>query len=165
MNLLFVPPSIGEMPRLERLHLQQDYSEGMVVIELPRGPWLRSVRWLGLPWECLDDPDNLEVLRSTAQLEFLCALTLPCIGDREDSFDHWDAFFEWVATHPPLRCFGFEPGDVAEVKTALLNAVLNMVQRRPHLILRHVDYDSPGFLLEMLNCEDIPTKPTPFGGW
>ncbi len=106
MNLLFVPPSIGEMPRLERLHLQQDYSEGMVVIELPRGPWLRSVRWLGLPWECLDDPDNLEVLRSTAQLEFLCALTLPCIGDREDSFVHWDAFFEWVATHPPLRCFG-----------------------------------------------------------
>ncbi len=51
------------------------------------------------------------------------------------------------------------------MKTALLNAVLNMVQRRPQLILRHVDYDSPGFLLEMLNCEDIPTKPTPFGGW
>lgn len=60
---------------------------------------------------------------------------------------------------------GFEPGSVSEVDVHLLNAVLTLKHRRPQLALRHVNYDSPGFEEELMESEEIPLEPAPFGGW
>lgn len=94
------------MSCLERLHIRRDYPDDLIATAVPRGPWLRSIRWLGLPWESLADPGNLEALRAATQLEFLCAFGLPAVGSYEGGQDDWEAFFEWVAAHEPLRCFG-----------------------------------------------------------
>lgn len=107
----WLPPSISGLTRLQRLCAQREYPHDFLDLSLPSGPWLGSLRWLGLPWDCLDAPGALEVLRSATRLEFLCSLSLPYIDtDSDGCWDHWDAFFEFLVAHPSLRCFGERMG-------------------------------------------------------
>lgn len=102
----WLPPSITGLTRLQRLCAQRDSTEDFHDHSLPGGPWLASLRWLGLPYGCLSLPEALAALRSATRLELLCSLRYPrLVGNETSSEERFNAFFEFVAAHPPLRCF------------------------------------------------------------
>lgn len=107
-----VPPGIAAMSCLERLHICRDYPDDLIATAVPRGPWLRSIRWLGLPWESLADPGNLEALRAATQLQFLCALDcLLSAATREGRTTGRPSLSGWP---PTSRCAALVRGCGAE---------------------------------------------------
>jgi len=97
-----VPPAVAGLPRLQRLWFDVEPRRG-AVLSLPQGPWLASIRWLGLPWELARQA--LGTLRTAAHLEYLCVL----FPDKPWPPNVPEGHLLWVfaATHPPLRCLAF----------------------------------------------------------
>lgn len=105
-----LPPSLAGLQHLRRLcfWLQAD---AITDASLPQGPWLQSIRWLGVPIKCLLAEGTLAELSAAGELEFLCSLGVPALTSLgmqvpEDFWARWDVLWSWLAAHPPLRCFG-----------------------------------------------------------
>lgn len=96
-------PIIGALPTLERLRLRQDGPDiDRPPLDTLRGPALLSLRWLAVRWKALER--GVPALRAAPRLEFVASLTGP--ERAEDDDGHWDAAWDFLATHPPLRAFG-----------------------------------------------------------
>jgi len=65
---------VSALPRLQRLCFEK---HGVPLAgadtSLPQGPWLASIRWLGLPWEVLESALGILADRA-ACLEYLCVM-------------------------------------------------------------------------------------------
>lgn len=144
------PAAVASLPRLQRVCLSGSDPRGT----LPAGPWLDNLRWFGAPWMLLEA--GAATLAAARQLEYLTAMTIPTTtvdsedgGGAEDgagraAAQRWAAFWEFVATHPPLRCLGIDTElrapDQAQARAqpsiALLDALFRLKHRRPGLQLR-----------------------------
>ncbi len=81
--------------------------------------------------------NNLHVLAAASQVEHFCLAEIPVsrVPPREEAL--WQQFWEWAATHPPLRCLSLEANP--EDKTALVLQLASLVElgrRRPELRIR-----------------------------
>ena len=133
---LWLPPAAlaAQLPRLRSLALT---SYAVTGAESDEGRWpgalpacAPSLRWLALPLE-LALP-SLAALAHAQQLETLCVL----LPSNSLSFDagQWAAFWQFVATHPPLRRFVYEvPATSLANNFMLLDALLLLQRRRPAL--------------------------------
>lgn len=124
----------------------------------------------------------MEALRAAPQLEYLFSLGTPY--EETHSGRHfpsrtarWRAFWEWVVTHPPLRCFAFDISsqedsggeEPAATPGSFVHVLLMLHHRRPTLQLRRIDLCWPGmygmealehnFFVEVTTCADIPAGP------
>ena len=74
----------------------------------------------------------------------------------------WAAFWRWAAVHPSLKCLALACEDSrahrssALVYCALLDAVLELQQRRPALRVHRGKAVDPYFFEDMLALGDIP---------
>lgn len=97
-----MPPSLTALSGLERLCFDGDAE---VILRLPRGAWLSSLRWLGMDWVDVQEALTDGTLAQMAQLQYLGLLNTPiskaAVGARS-----WDALWAFFATHPPLCCLG-----------------------------------------------------------
>ncbi len=165
-----IPPALGGLSRLQRLSWSGWDDDEPADTRLPDGPWLASIRWLGLPWPILER--SALALADAPQLEYLCASTMPepsiVMVDGTDGGTRWRRFWRFLVAHPPLRCFGLdaEPYDMededdgpAERPSAdLLQALLLLRGMRPALRLRCLVHD---FEIEVIDCSDIPDDDLP----
>jgi len=67
------PPALANLSRLQRLCFWGKPADD-ADLRLPVGPWLASIRWLGLPWEVLDLA--MGGLTTVSHLEYLCVCVL-----------------------------------------------------------------------------------------
>lgn len=154
--------AVAQLPRLQRLLLTSSVAltANADDLALPPGPWLLSIRCLGLPWTLLEA--GAEPLRGAPQLEYIFSDGTPQPGTRVEG---WRAFWQFVATHAPLRCLAYAPtfSERAEVSRGLVSALFNLHHRRPELRLRQLDrswgYTEHSFLHEILECQGIPSGP------
>lgn len=132
-------PSIATLPHLERLCLydwQHAGPGGAPVPLLPAGPWLSSLRWLGLPWAQLAASAAL-LASSAPHLEHVGCLGMPTRGNTELSRSRRQDFWSLLAQHPSLRCLSIESRrDTLNASAALPDAVIWLKERRPELLLR-----------------------------
>lgn len=91
-----VLPAIGSLPQLQRFFCWTEQADGAV---LPAGPWLRSIRWLGVHPAVLCG--SVPLLASAAQLELVGLAVTPAADLLESP--GWDGFWQWAGQHPPLR--------------------------------------------------------------
>lgn len=115
----------AQLPRLQRLWFATS--------PIPRpdalaGPWLGSLRWLGMQWLQLEC--SVEPLRAAAHLEKLCSLGMPACTNE----GHWRAAWDFLATHPPLKCFCIETYESPTLP--LVDALIALNNRRPALHVR-----------------------------
>jgi hypothetical protein len=134
-SLTTVPPTILEMKRLQRFLLWNGFGRPLGA-GLPLGPWLEGLRWLGLTW--LDAVSSVTALAAASQLERLVITGRP---DRraDDDAGTWTAFWNFVESHPPLRCLTFHFHDDWPGSHALFDAVLCAARRRPALLIQRTD--------------------------
>jgi len=158
-----LPPALAGLSRLQRLGLE-GWPEGAEDEPgLPEGPWLASIRWLGLPWELLQPAAAARLLHSAPRLEYLCMYVLddpPDLPDLPEGHPLWTL----AATHPPLRCLGFESSGGVSPFSAEATAALRL--RRPQLRLRHLELlPEDGETLdaeeELLESEALPLDGSP----
>lgn len=161
-----IPAALGGLSRLQRLCLRRWGHGELTDARLPAGPWLASIRWLGLPFAVLEQ--CTELLASAQQLEYLCSMGLPelplCCG--ADTADRWRRFWRLLAAHPPLRCFLLDAppeGDGVDAPLGrpsadLLRALLLLQGMRPGLHIRCV---VQAFEYEVCVCTDIPDDDPP----
>lgn len=131
---LWLPPATAQLPRLHSLALSSYAARNTHVTP---GGWpgalpacISTLRWLALPLE-LALP-SLAALADAQHLQTLCVLLPP----KAASFDagQWSALWEFVATHPPLRCFVYEtPIRPPACAYNFFDALLLLQQRRPAL--------------------------------
>jgi hypothetical protein len=165
-----IPAALSSLSSLQRLSLSSfDDADETEESRLPVGPWLASIRWLGLPWPVLQR--SAAALACATQLEYLCTLSMPETAASSDaeSSARWRRFWRFLASHPPLRCFAVETGhygDAAEPQALgrpwveLLRALLLLRGMRPDLRIRYLASDFEG---EASESEAIPNNdPIPF---
>jgi hypothetical protein len=103
---------------------------------LPLGPWLGSLRWLGLTWPAA----RLSVgsLTAATRLEHLVMTEQPDSSTAGDT-ETWAAFWDFVRAHPPLRCltFSIPPTSRQPMDCMFVDAVLDTA--RPPLLIKRVD--------------------------
>lgn len=164
LHMSVIPP-LGHLLRLERLLIETAPDDDLA---LPPGPWLRSIRWLGLPWPVLEA--GVGVLRGAPRLEYLFSAGTPGAGVAQG---RWHEFREFVATHPPLRCLAYAPFDIDDEECDpppqdMLRLHLVLRYRRPELQLRLFDHTwhltDHSFFHELMSCQDIPPGPGSFAG-
>jgi len=173
---LRIPTSLTAPPRLMRLCL---FSLELGAEEsLPAGAGLAALRWLALPWTVLRSAAAAGVLSGAQRLEYLCCISAPALQpDSEEQGgqpqgeaaevhrQQWEAFWRFLATHPPLRCFAVldhpDTSDVSRVSRELLGACFALGRCRPGLQLRLLQ-DWECIRDEMLHSEEIPQRPTPY---
>jgi len=157
-----IPPGITALRHLQRLLIDNYGAPGNASsgVALPGGPWLASLRWLGLPWAALEASSG--GLDGTSQLEYVCSLGLPyASGNADDvgsNHDRWRVFWQFVGSHQPLKCLAVEARDNDTPSMFLFDEVLILKQRRPHLQLRRITQGS--FFIE-LEAESIPSGTAP----
>ena len=162
-----LPSELAQLGRLQRFLLSSlDDAPSALDYRLPpAGPWLASLRWLGLSWAIA--LENLDVLAAARRLEYLCLLTASGFNSSAaaaaaDS-ERWPTFWRWAGTHPSLRCLGIELKWVSIESPAptfllsLLNGVLDLQHRRPALRVHRTEQGAaPDFWAEVLTLSDIP---------
>ncbi|KAL4448515.1 hypothetical protein ABPG75_005734 [Micractinium tetrahymenae] len=155
-----VPPAIAQLPRLQRLWLSVGAPPAGAPA-MPQGPWLSSIRWLGLPWRHLEG--GPEVLARAPRLEYLVSLDVPGCREERAALARWEAFFAFLARHPPLRCFGIESEPLNAHSTCsmrLLDAIIRLARCRPALRLRRKADTGVGCMWdEVSSAADIPEDP------
>ena len=137
----WVPPSLALLPRLHRCSLSFYDVTGAPLqasclpplAALPFG----SLRWLALPLELAVASHS--TLAQAGQLHTLCLqlseMDSPC------NAGPWSAFWQLLATHPPLRCLLYEVAENASLGPPvfqLLDALLQLQRRRPSLEVRRL---------------------------
>ena len=121
----------------------------------------------GLPYHMAAAAAAAGVLSRAAQLEYLCSSGWPEKAAAEDGAQQqgdgrWEAFWNFLARHPPLRCFAVDTnligGSGSKPNDAAVDALLDMRWRRPGLQLRRLPRyaGSQTFWDELLECEEIP---------
>lgn len=80
----------------------------------------------------------MRVLAALTQLEHFCLTEVPHARAPASEAALWQQFWDWAATHPPLRCLSLEvnPAD----KNALgmqLGSLVELARRRPGLHIRN----------------------------
>lgn len=159
----WVPVALGSLSRLQRLSFSMWHADELNYAGLPAGPWLASIRWLGLPWPVLEH-SAAAVVANAPNLEFLCSNTLPETPLVNDHY--WCRFWRFLTTHPPLRCFAVEMGPVGGLGQAtvlpsfeLMRALLQLQRTHPALCLRCVA--GVDFQHELCESESIPEQDPP----
>ena len=127
-----LPPALSGLSRLRLCHLESygPAERTAYAPALPGGPWLRSLQWLSV------GPGTL--LSSTAVLQGAAALECVSIAGSPAGGIDWhsaaaDAFFDWLARHPPLRCFSVDAGRPKKVCSRFFVRVLQLGRSRPAL--------------------------------
>ena len=138
-----LPLSLASLSRLQ--HLSIDFitfpKEPSVRLPLPAGPWVSSLRVLGAPF-CVLSP-SIELLRSASQLEHLACFGPPTLTAKTAAGSaSWDAFFGFLASHPPLRCFTTESGQGNSFPHTFMTGLCRLQRSRPGLLWRHSKYGS-----------------------
>ncbi|KAL4423384.1 hypothetical protein ABPG77_004315 [Micractinium sp. CCAP 211/92] len=168
------PAAVARLPRLQRVCLWESNLGGT----LPAGPWLDNLQWFRAPWALLEA--GAGTLAAARQLEYLCAMFMPTTtGYSEDgrsaeddagraAAQRWAAFWDFAATHPPLRCLGIDTTfhrchprlERATPSVALLDALVRLKHRRPGLHLRRTPQGGgTGFWVECADWKSIPAGP------
>ena len=155
-----VPAAVAGLQRPQRctLYMNPRAEDALPAPErrLAGGPWLGSLRWLGLCWAAA--LENIDVLAAAQRLEYLCLLDAldakVMIADPAFPCRFWD----WAATHQPLRCLAFEhTADDGPAPLHMFDAVLDLAVRRPGLLVRRTGRgDACCFCEEMLQLDGIP---------
>ena len=141
-----LPPALSGLSRLRLCHLEcwGRLAEGATYAPpLPGGPWLRSLQWLSV------GPGTL--LSSTAVLQGAAALECVSIANSPTTSVDWhspaaDAFFDWLARHPPLRRLAVDcsswPSNSKQAfaSTDFVVQMTHLCRRRPALLVQY-----PGF--------------------
>lgn len=117
---------------------------------------------------------SLPALTAAPQLEYLCITSIPKPPATLAAEALWQRWWDWAASHPPLRCLGLDmgPDDAEQLSMALLDALLALARRRPGLRIRRtvppadnlswarsseaLASDFFFFWEEMLACQDVP---------
>lgn len=100
------------------------------------------------------------VLSTAAQLKYFATLGWP--EEDEDIDAAWDAFWAFLASHPPLRCFAVDTftvsGSGAAPSVAAVDALVDLQHQRPELQVRRVPRNAGNnsFWNEMFDCDAIP---------
>lgn len=122
----------------------------------------------GLPYHMAAAAAAAGVLSRAALLDYLCSSGWPEKAAAEDGAQQqeedgrWEAFWNFLARHPPLRCFAVDTnlieGSSSKPNDAAVDALLDMHWRRPGLQLRRLPRyaGSQTFWDELLECEEIP---------
>jgi len=97
-------PALAGLSRLQRLCIDGEFDSG-ADLSLPQGPWLASIRRLGLPWAGLEPAAG--VLRRAPCLEYLCVFIHHDFPGYCCTAPGAHPLWELAATHPPLRLLGF----------------------------------------------------------
>ena len=140
--------AVSQLPRLQRLALWTD-DAGLPDPAALAGPWLASLRWLGLEWAWLEPA--VSALRAAPRLEYVCSLTMPACADE----GRWRAAWDFLATHPPLRCFGIDA--TSPPAMPVFDAVIGLKNRRPALPVRRIARSkAASFEVEVLDEDRIP---------
>ena len=132
-----VPSAVMGLPKLQRLSLSYYSISSQQAPRTPPTPALplSHLHWVALPLVvALRLTGLLEQARS---LETLCLL-LPPASTVMDA-ECWSAFWQFVATHPPLRSLPYEvPADSPTCSLQLLDALVLLQRRRPALQVRRL---------------------------
>lgn len=104
---------------------------------LPGGPWLHSLEGLGAGIGTL--LSSTAVLRAAARLEHVSIANSPA-GQIDWRSPAAAAFFDWLAQHPPLRCFSVDVWreDTKQVfaSTSFTVHIAQLGRRRPALLIQ-----------------------------
>ena len=125
-----VPAALAGLPNLQLCYLDIVCNAAP---PLPARPWLASLRWLHY------NVDGLVVstaaLQAAAALDFLEGSTF--ISKEVDwSSPAADAFFDWLAQHPPLRRVYFDAAEGGAFDSGVFAThVMRLAGRRPSLEL------------------------------
>lgn len=81
---------------------------------------------------------NLPALAAASQLAHFCLTEIPPYRCAQNEDALWQRFWDWAATHPPLRCLSLEvnPADRSGLAVQL-EAVMALARRRPGLRIRN----------------------------
>ena len=161
-----LPRSLASLPRLNRLGIGfvPPMDDPLALqVQLPAGPWVSSLRVLGVPFYVLCP--STEQLCSANQLEHLACFgppTLVCTPDEEDKCASWHAFFGFLASHPPLRCFTIQSekdqdDDDELFSREFVSTMCHLQRSRPGLLWRRASDGS--FTKQVLRDSVMPTDP------
>lgn len=139
---LTLPAALAGLSRLQRCFLCRTDSLAAVVgdrPQLPAGPWLRNLQWLGIDAGLLDG--CVAALGTAPALEFVEVVdtgSQPRLELRHSPAAA--AFFGWLAQHPPLARVSFETQVSAPNSTfasqAFAMRLLQLGRSRPGLRVR-----------------------------
>lgn len=116
---------------------------------LPAGDWLRSLRRLALEYHVA--AASLPQLAQATRLLHLSLLNLPYRGHRPELLGRWAAFWQFVASHPPLCNLDFKGADVGygTVSTDMLRACMHLAVKRPSLQIAVIEDNGEWPLAEL----------------
>lgn len=127
-------PAMSGLSQLQLCHVSNYPIHGGEAAALRSGPWLCGLRWLSA--------DLNTLLRSMAVLQAATALESISIGHSPSAVVNWrspaaTAFFDWLASHPPLRrlCVDARPPRQLLESTNFLVQILQLWRRRPALLV------------------------------
>ena len=95
-------PALAGLERLQRCYFRVGGQEELPDLELPEGPYLASLRWLGTGFRVL--LNSMDTLASAPRLE--CLSIIEPLEEEPDL--GYDTFVDWAAAHPPLQRLGFD---------------------------------------------------------
>ena len=144
------PPSLAALSRLQWLYLEEwdEPQEQPARPELPLGPWQCSLRHLATTFAVAQR--SLPFLTGAQRLQRISFLEPP--EPQPEAEEQWHAFWRWATQHAPLQRVGFGESEV--VQSALMEATLELKERRPELLL---DTRVSRFSVcdDMLSCWDL----------
>ena len=133
-----LPPALSGLSRLRLCHLEYGGlpANGFnYAPPLPGGSWLHSLQWLSVGIGTL--------LSSTAVLQAATVLECVSIANSHTASMDWgsptaDAFFDWLARHPPLLFLSLDAHWSAKLFVAqdFLVRIVQLCRRRPALLVQ-----------------------------
>jgi len=154
-----IPPALAELPLLQRLCFT-GIPAGGADLSLPQGPWLASIRWLGLPWQVLESA--VSVLSNAPRLEYLCIFKPRFSGNLIIREAH--PLWNFAATYPPLRCLGFCTfGALSQLMELpfVTNSIPTLASNRPELRLRYLSLSDIVHFEVLSELFDADARPQP----
>ena len=105
---------------------------------LPLGSWLGGLHWLGLTWSAARL--SVSALTAAPRLEHLVITEHPNSSTAGNTAT-WAAFWDFVRTHPPLRCltFALQSNSRQPMDCTFFNAVLDTARLRQALLIKRTD--------------------------
>lgn len=147
----FAPPAaLGQLSQLQWLYINTQCAcmYALPMYALPEGSWVGSLRRLAIKFYVIEA--SVPQLRQAMHLSCLSLLTLPEKGAPE-LLRCWSAFWQFVASHPPLRILEFRVSDDEDddedeprgmVPVDVLEACMWLAIRRPSLRVAMLTVDS-----------------------
>lgn len=99
----------------------------------PTAPFLRHAT----PPPCQVARNSLPALAAAPQLEYFCLTTFPDCLHVPGEAELWQQWWDWAATHPPLRCLALEPEPSdPNMLHKHISSLVALARRRPALSIR-----------------------------